>query len=300
MAQADRRSVAEAHFDLPAGAFPFESRFMAVGKARFHYIREGRGPTLVFVHGNPTWSFLYRRIIHALRTDYECIALDLPGFGLSRPPPHYGFTPKEHADLVAQFLIEADVRRSCLVAHDWGGPIGLWAMFNTGDRLASFCLGNSWAWPVNGIIHFEWFARLMGGPIGQWANERHAVFVNRVIPLSMKRGRPDDTVMRAYRAPFEPPALRRPLHVFPRHILRSKRWLADIERNLETFTGPAALIWPENDIAFREQELEKWRRILPRARVTKIANCGHYLWEDACDDALAALQSHLGQLTRSG
>lgn len=258
MAQADRRSVAEEHFDLPAGAFPFASRFMAVGEARFHYIREGCGPTLVFVHGNPTWSFLYRRIIRALREDYECIALDLPGFGLSRPPPHYGFTPEAHADLVAQFLIEADVRRGCLIAHDWGGPIG------------------------------------------QWANERHALFVNRVIPLSMKRGRPDDTVMRAYRAPFEPPASRRPLHVFPRHILCSKPWLADIERNLETFTGPAALIWPENDIAFRGKELEKWRRILPRARIAKIANCGHYLWEDAPDDALAALQSHLGQLTRSG
>lgn len=164
MAQADRRSVAEEHFDLPAGAFPFASRFMAVGEARLHYIREGCGPTLVFVHGNPTWSFLYRRIIHALREDYECIALDLPGFGLSRPPPHYGFTPEEHADLVAQFLLEADVRRGCLIAHDWGGPIGLWAMFNTGDRLASFCLGNSWAWPVNGIIHFRMVRASDGRP----------------------------------------------------------------------------------------------------------------------------------------
>ena len=106
--------------------------------------------------------------------------------------------------------------------------------------------------------------------------------------------------MRAYRAPFEPPASRRPLHVFPRHILRSGRWLADIERNLETFTGPAAFIRPENDIAFREKELEKWRRMLPRARVAKIANCGYYLWEDAFDDALAALKAHLGQIAMSG
>lgn len=145
MAQADVRGVAEARFGLPVGAFPFESRFMDIGRARFHYIREGRGPTLVFLHGNPIWSFLYRGVIHALREDYERIALDLPGFGLSRPPPRYGFTPEEHAGLVAQFLIEADVRRGCLIAHDWGGPIGPWAMFDTGERLASFCLGNSWA-----------------------------------------------------------------------------------------------------------------------------------------------------------
>ena len=74
MVQVDRRSVAEERFGLPAGAFPFSSRCMAVGNARFHYIREGCGPTLIFVHGNPTWSFVYRRIVHALRTDYERIA----------------------------------------------------------------------------------------------------------------------------------------------------------------------------------------------------------------------------------
>ena len=282
--------------DLRLGLEDHLSFFMDIGQARLHYIREGKGPILFFLHGNPTWSFLYRNIIGALRESYDCIALDLPGFGLSKPPVHYGFTPEEHAALVAAFLNRADIRNACLIAHDWGGPIGLWAMLNTDNRLTALCLGNSWAWPVNGILHFEWFARLMGGPIGRWANERHAVFVNRVIPASMKRGAPDAVTLRAYRTPFDPPAPRRPLHIFPRHILQSKHWLAEIERGLEGFSGQVAFIWPENDIAFRRQELERWQKLLPRAQVTKIENCGHYLWEDACAESLAALTAHLKRL----
>lgn len=132
------RSFAEERFDLPEGAFPFESRFMNIGQARLHYIREGEGPILLFLHGNPAWSFLYRNIIGALRESYDCIALDLPGFGLSKPSVHYGFTPEEHAALVAAFLNRADIRNACLIAHDWGGPP------SSGPRTISPSGGKSW------------------------------------------------------------------------------------------------------------------------------------------------------------
>jgi len=291
------RSFAEKQFDLPTGAFPFESHFLEIGQTRLHYIREGRGPTLLFLHGNPTWSFLYRNIIHDLSEAYDCIALDLPGFGLSTPPEGYGFTPEEHANVVAQFLEQTGIQDACLIAHDWGGPIGLWSMQNTENRITRFCLGNTWAWPVNGIFHFEWFARLMGGAIGRWANERHALFVNRVIPASMKRGAPDPLTMQAYRAPFEPPVPRTPLHIFPRHILQSKLWLADIEQGLKAYKGRCAFIWPQNDIAFRAKELQRWQKLLPQAQITQIENCGHYLWEDAPEEARKALNHHLKHLT---
>ena len=291
------RSLAEKQFDLPPGTFPFESHFLEIGQTRLHYIREGRGPTLLFLHGNPTWSFLYRNIIRDLRDTYDCIALDLPGFGLSAPPEGYGFTPEEHATVVAQFLEQTGIQDACLIAHDWGGPIGLWAMQNTENRITGFCLGNTWAWPVNGIFHFEWFARLMGGAIGRWANERHALFVNRVIPASMKRGAPDAMTMQAYRTPFTPPAPRTPLHIFPRHILQSRLWLADIEQGLKGYKGGCAFIWPQNDIAFRAKELQRWQKLLPQVQVTQIENCGHYLWEDAPEEALKSLRHHLKRLT---
>jgi haloalkane dehalogenase len=296
MTNPDTSTFAEKQFNLSPGLFPFESQFINIGEARIHYIREGNGPTLFFLHGNPTWSFLYRNIIMALRDEYECIAIDLPGFGLSQTPSQYAFTPAEHTQIVRQFLTQLNISNGCLIAHDWGGPIGLSAMFETENCLTRFCLGNTWGWPVNGIFHFEWFSRLMGGAIGRWTNQRHAIFVNRIIPTSMKRRKLDDAIMKAYRAPFEPPRSRRPLHIFPREILKSKQFLAQLEKNLSGYKGHAAFIWPENDIAFRANEIQKWQNLIPQAKVLKLTNCGHYLWEDATDEVISYLRSHLGTI----
>lgn len=169
---------AEDGLGLEPGSFPFESHFCAVGGAKIHYVDEGQGTTLFMVHGNPTWSFLYRDVIRALRSRFRCIAIDLPGFGLSDPPDKFGFLPEDHAHVVAALLAELGVKDGVLVAHDWGGPIGLAAAIAQPGRLTRFVLGNTWAWPVNGEWHFERFSRLMGGPFGRVAAKHWNLFVN--------------------------------------------------------------------------------------------------------------------------
>lgn len=284
--------AARRRFGLSPELFPFDSRFLEVAGARLHFIDEGKGPVLVMLHGNPGWSFLYRHVVRALSGSYRCIAFDLPGFGLSDPPPQYGFTPAEHAVVVAAALNALDLRDACLIAHDWGGPIGLRTMLDSG-RITRVVLGNTWAWPVNGDWHFEWFSRLLGGALGRWANRRFAPFVNGVLPTSMKRGRPAPGVMAAYRAPFAPPRDRSPLHIFPHHILASRDWLARLEGDLATWRGPAAFVWPGNDIAFRAKELARWRSLWPQASVQTIPRYGHFLWEDAPEEAILALRTAL-------
>ena len=74
-----------------------------------HYLDEGSGPPLLLLHGNPTWSFLYRDLITGLRDRYRCIAPDHPGFGLSRPAPGYGYTPAEHAAVLEQLVQQLDL-----------------------------------------------------------------------------------------------------------------------------------------------------------------------------------------------
>ena len=288
---ADARSEAERRFDLPAGTFPFESRFCHIGDAKLHYVDEGSGPLLFMLHGNPTWSFVYRHIISALREDYRCVALDLAGFGLSQAPLHFTFYPEDHAKLVAAFLNALDLEDATLVAHDWGAPIGLWAMNATEGRITRLCLGNTWAWPVNGDNHFEWFSRLMGGAIGRFLNNRYLTFVNFVMPASMKRRKLSEIEMAAYRGPFAERSSRKPLHVFPQQITAAHAWLSKLEMNVKQFKGPAYLIWPDGDIAFREKELDRWRRTLPQTEVGTINRCGHYLWEDAPDECIDHLRA---------
>ena len=89
---------------LPPDLFPFESKFTEVDGNNVHYVDEGSGSTLLLLHGNPTWSFLYRDIIHELRTRFRCIALDYPGFGLSKAAAGYDFLPRSNARVVEAFV----------------------------------------------------------------------------------------------------------------------------------------------------------------------------------------------------
>jgi haloalkane dehalogenase len=291
-------SDAERLLGLPPGAYPFESHYQAVDGARLHYADEGAGPVLLMVHGNPTWSILYRSLIEGLRGQYRCVAVDLAGFGLSTPPPGFSFKPEDHALFLAGLIDVLNLRDATLVAHDWGGPIGLGAAMKTG-RIARLILGNTWAWPVNGDFHFEWFSKLMGGPIGRFGAERYLAFVNLLMPPGVKRRKLSQQELDLYRAPFRKLQSRRPLHVFPREITASRDYLARVRDFVAGFGGPALFVWPENDVAFRDKELARWMELLPRAEVRRLPNCGHFLWIDAPQDCLAAIGEFLTRTTNA-
>ena len=218
-------SEAETRLGLAPGAFPFESRFLDIGGARLHYIDEGAGPLLFMVHGNPSWSYLYRSVILALRGEFRCVALDLAGFGLSTPPPGFAFLPADHARLAAALVDRLELTDATLVANDWGGPIGLAAARESGGRITRLCLGNTWAWPVNGDFHFEWFSKLLGGPVGGFLAERYSVYINVIVPTSMKRGKISPEDLNALRAPFRGLQSPRAMQVLPWAITGSREWL---------------------------------------------------------------------------
>src|SRR3954464_11693175 len=91
---------------VPEQLYPFESHYADAGGARVHYVDEGSGPTLLLLHGNPTWSFLYRDVVRGLADRFRCIVPDHPGFGLSQAPAGYGFMPAEHAAVLEQLVLQ--------------------------------------------------------------------------------------------------------------------------------------------------------------------------------------------------
>ena len=132
---------------LDQDIFPFESRWLEIEGHRIHYVDEGKGPVLVLYHGNPAYSFLFRKIIPLLKDSFRCIAFDYPGFGLSRAAAGYNFLPAEHAK-VSQAVLEAlKIKKYTPVMSDWGGPIGLlgwrpkapWALWGPGATRAAVC-----------------------------------------------------------------------------------------------------------------------------------------------------------------
>jgi haloalkane dehalogenase len=276
---------------VPDVLYPFESRFAEVAGSRVHYIDEGTGPPLLLLHGNPTWSFLYREIVTALRDRYRCLAVDYPGFGLSAAAPGYGFTPAEHAGVLEQLLLRLDMRDVTMMVQDWGGPIGFAVATRHPERFAAFVIGNTWAWPKNDL-GTQLFSRLLGGGIGRRLILHRNLFVERILPAGVRRRKLSEAVLNAYRGPFPTPASRRPIAVFPREILASRPFLADIEGRLARLRDrPALIVWPTGDIAFRDRERRRWEQLFPDHRTVSLDGAGHYIQEDAADEIVAAVRS---------
>lgn len=275
---------------LPERLFPFQSRFADIGETRLHYVDEGSGPTLLLLHGNPTYSFLYRQIIEGLRDRFRCIAIDHPGFGLSTAPPDYRFTPAEHAEVLTRFIEQLDLREITMMVQDWGGPIGFAVATRHPDRFAAFVIGNTWAWPKSDT-GTQLFSRTLGGPLGRYLITRRNFFVERIIPFGVRRAKLAPEVMAAYRGPFPTPESRWPVYVFPREILASRPFLAEIESGLPALADrKALLVWPTKDVAFRAAERRRWESIFPNHHTVLLEGAGHYIQEDSPAEIVAAIR----------
>jgi haloalkane dehalogenase len=276
---------------VPNELYPFESKFAEIGGARVHYVDEGSGPPLLLLHGNPTWSFLYRDIIKGLRDRYRCIAPDYPGFGLSAAPAGYGFTPAEHAEIVEELVQELDLSGITMMVQDWGGPIGFSVATRNPDRFAAFVIGNTWAWPQSDRTT-QLFSRFMGGRVGGYLILHRNVFVERLIPSGVKRKKLSPEVMNAYRGPFAAVESRRPVHVFPREILASRPFLAQVERGLPALADrPALIVWGDRDVAFREPAMRRWEELFPNHRTVRLEGAAHYIQEEAADEIADAIRA---------
>lgn len=275
---------------VPERLYPFGDRFVDIDGHAVHYVDEGAGPTLLLLHGNPTWSFLYREIIIGLRDEYRCVALDYPGFGLSVAAPGYGFTPAEHADVVAGVVDALDLTDVTMMVQDWGGPIGFAVATRAPQRFSRFVIGNTWAWPKTDV-GTRVFSRTLGGPVGRYLIARHNFFVERILPSGIRRRRLSEDEMAAYRGPFPTPESRRPVAVFPREILGSVEFLAGVAEGLPTLGDRQALVlWPTKDFAFRERERRRWESVFPAHRTVLLHGAGHYMQEDAPAEIVTAIK----------
>jgi pimeloyl-ACP methyl ester carboxylesterase len=122
--------------------YPFTSRWFDSSRGRVHYVDEGSGPVIMFFHGNPTWSFLYRDIITGLRDQFRCIAADYLGFGMSERPSGFSYRIEEHAHVMGELVDRLDLDGYLTVGQDWGGPISMAVDIARADRVRGVVLGN--------------------------------------------------------------------------------------------------------------------------------------------------------------
>jgi len=276
---------------LDRSAYPFEHRYMDVGAGRMHYVDEGQGEPVLFVHGTPTWSFEYRHLIKALSPQMRCIAPDLVGFGLSGRPSSFAYTPEAHAHALAEFVDRLGLERFTLVVHDFGGPVGLPLALDGVGRVSRLVIMNTWMWPDE---EMQRAGRLMGGSIGRLLYRYANASLRLIMPRAYgDRKRLTPEIHRQYLEPFRNRNDRvLVLHALAKSLLGSQEFYADSWRRANRLAGrPALIVWGMKDFAFGPRHLARWEQLLPASRVLKLADAGHWPHEEAPEEVAGAIRA---------
>jgi len=280
---------------LDRSEYPFEPRFVGLPPGKMHYVDEGSGDPILFVHGTPTWSFDYRHVITALSPRARCVAPDLFGFGLSDRPRQFDYSPESHARALRAFVEALGLSRFTLVVHDFGGPIGLPLLLDTPERVTRLVVMNSFMWPIDDPSMLR-AARLLGGGLGRWMY-RHLNFSLRVlVPTSYgSRKKLTPALHRQYLEVFKDKDARVVvLHALARALTQSAAFYAQLLAKADRLAAhPTLLIWGMKDRAFGPPFLARWRHLAPHALVEEIADAGHWPHEEAPERVISTLRRFL-------
>jgi len=277
-------------FEIDQSLMPFKSRYLKLDSgAKIHYLDEGKGPVILLLHGNPTWSFLYRHIITGLKTGFRLIAPDYPGFGLSYAPENYAYTAKEHASAISEFVEKLDLNDMAIMVQDWGGPIGFHVALQHPQRVSKFIIGNTWAWPLERFGQ-KTFSVLMGG----WPGQFCSWCCNYVVKFFMTRGlvkQLKKNEMLMYLAPFKQKSQRRQTHIFPKQLRKAETFLKNIYEKINSLSDrPTLIVWGEKDFAFQKPERNRFEFIFKNHKTVILENAGHFIQEDAPDKIIKAIR----------
>ncbi|MBU1168336.1 MAG: alpha/beta fold hydrolase [Proteobacteria bacterium] len=286
----------EPPFPVDKDEYPFSSNWFERKDTILHYVDHGCGKPVLMLHGNPTWSYLYRNIIKGLDGSCRSIAPDYPGFGFSGHPPDYRYTPMEHAEWVCSLVNYLNLDNIILVVQDWGGPIGLSLATAMPERIAGIVLCNTWCWPP--FFNVRIFSWIMGGPMGKKFNLKYNFFVKTILPSGLSKESANDPVLlKAYADPFPTPESRMGTYVFPEQIRKSSLWLKEIELNLTRLKDiPVEIVWAMKDPAFgKEAYIRRWLEHFPMASVDRVPHASHYIQEHSPDRVVGAIMRILDQ-----
>lgn len=279
--------------------YPFASHWFDSAWGRVHYVDEGstsaKGPPILFCHGNPTWSFLYRDIVIALRDHFRCIAVDYLGFGLSERPPGFGYTIDEHARVVGALVDHLSLDGYLTMGQDWGGPISMAVAAARADRVRGVILGNTWFWPSE-TLRMKAFSKVMSSPPLQYAIQQRNFFVERLIPAGTAR-KLSPTVMEHYRRAQPSAAARIGVARMPKEILAARPLLERLARDVPVNLGskPALLVWGMKDAAFQPGALlPRMRTTFPDHLLVELPDAKHFIQEDAPGPIAEAIVKRFG------
>ncbi len=271
---------------IDTNEYPFKSHYSKVPAGMMHYIDEGKGETIVMVHGTPTWSFLYRKMIKTLSKNYRCLVPDHIGFGLSDKPENFSYKPEHHARNLEKWISDMNLRNITLIVHDFGGPIGLYYALHHPENVKRIVIMNTFMWSLKADKHFRQASKLLGSAFGRFLY-KYWNFSSRVM-LKMSFGdksKLTQHIHNHYLKVFPTPGSRTSTAVLAKELIGSSTWFDSLwEKHSAIANIPTLLLWGMKDTAFRKQELEKFEGFLKNVTTIRLPDCGHFVQEE-CDEA---------------
>lgn len=278
----------------PPADYLFRSQYAIIGGYRIHYVEAGTGEPVLFIHGNPTSSYLWRNVLPKVAGDLgrRGIAIDLLGFGKSDKPDDVVYTVRLHADIVEAFIEKLDLKNLILVLHDWGGPLGGAYAINHPDNIWGIAFMETFVWPFawKDFGKFAPIFRLFRSPLGYLLIQVMNAFVNRILPGSvMHKENMSQEVMRNYREPFPTSSSRKAIRAFPKLLpiagkpAESDAFIEEVQKKLQGVKFP--LLWIKatpGAIVSKETEyhLHLLQNMLPQLIIKDFGPGLHYLQED--------------------
>ena len=280
--------------------YPFVSHFLELEpNVRMHYVDEGpkqdSTPTILCIHGNPTWSFYYRSIVSRFSGSYRVVAVDHVGCGLSDKPQRYRYSLAQHTANLIRLIDELNLQQVTLVVHDWGGAIGLGAAVERTDRFRNLMVLNTAAFPPSYIPRRIAACRIPF--FGSWAIRYLNAFARAAIVMAIDRlPKLSNYARDGLLAPYDSPRNRVAIDGFVRDIPMSPKhptWnvLMQLERDLPKLSGlPIRFVWGMRDWCFRPECMERMNLAWPNATRRELKDVGHYVMEEAPTEVLEELK----------
>ncbi|EOZ92863.1 putative Hydrolase or acyltransferase (alpha/beta hydrolase superfamily) [Indibacter alkaliphilus LW1] len=275
--------------------YPFTLRQFQVNGHQMNYIDEGAGEIILFVHGTPSWSFDFRKVIKGLQQENRCMAIDHIGFGLSDKPKDYDYSTQNHSHTLEQFILKKDLQNITLVLHDFGGPIGMAFALKYPERVKGLIIMNSWLWSSKGEPEYEKFAKILRSPLLPFLYRRLNFSPRFILPKSFgPKNKPESKILKHYRKSFSKASERNGALAFAKSLLNDQDWFESMWQQKEKLQDiPVLFIWGMADPIITPTNLKKFQEGFPDADVYQLEASGHFPQEEEPEKVVKAIQRFL-------
>lgn len=261
--------------------YPFSSKFFTINETNLHYVDEGDGEIVLFVHGTPSWSFDFRKIIKQLSSEYRCIAIDHIGFGLSDKPKDYDYSTQNHSKTLEEFILQQNLTNLTLVVHDFGGPIGLNFAIHHPERVKNLIILNSWLWSSENDPDYIKLKRVLKSPILPFLYRNLNFSPKFILPQSFGDNKLSKHILKQYTKPFADRTQRNGALAFARSLVNDQGWFEELWiKRISISSKKTLFIWGMKDSIIKPHNLVKFQNGFKNSQTLKLESVGHFPQEE--------------------